>query len=275
MTSVEPLTREELLELASLDAFGLLDDFEAKLFTRSFHVAPATVQDEVLRMQAEVAGDLRLLPGEMPDPALRERVLKAVAAAIARGDEKLAPLARIGRRRRHDDNSEDRFGLNRSGLFWRAASFVMAGASLIMAYFLAIGYQSSTELARAAIYADAKKLEVLLKPPNKTFLLDDSVKVNLNSVDETVTCEGALYLNERTRQVLIVVDDLPRTEGREYVLQVQRKSGGTEPLQAFAGLGGFDGIRVDDLAADLFAAEVTWQIAELATGAVLLTSAGT
>ena len=41
------MTREELLELAALDAFGLLDDYEAALFTRSFHHAPVAVQDEI------------------------------------------------------------------------------------------------------------------------------------------------------------------------------------------------------------------------------------
>ena len=45
MTSVEPMTPRQLLELASLDALGLLDDIESTAYTRSFHDAPATVQD--------------------------------------------------------------------------------------------------------------------------------------------------------------------------------------------------------------------------------------
>ena len=82
MTSVEPMTQRQLLELASLDALGLLDDIESTAYTRSFHHAPATVQDEVLRLQAEIASEHLLLPGEEPDPQLRERVLRAVADAI-------------------------------------------------------------------------------------------------------------------------------------------------------------------------------------------------
>ena len=272
MTSVEPMTRTELLELVSLDAMGLLDEVETALYTRCFHDAPVTVQDDVLRMQAEIASDLAMLPADEPAPTLRERVLKAVAAAIARRDARLGPVATIGRHRTADTDPDRPFGLTASGLFWRAACFVLAGASLIMAYFMALGYQSSAELMRAAVYADAKKLEVLLKPPNKTFLLDDSLKVELNTVDETDPYKGSLFLNERTQQVLILVDYLPRTENPEYVLQVQRV-GGTEQIQTFAGLGGFDAIQVH-LAADLFASGITWQIAELSTGAVLLTSAG-
>ena len=131
MTSVEPMTPRQLLELASLDALGLLDDVESAMYTRSFHDAPATVQDEVLRLQGEIANDHLLLPGEEPDPELRERVLKAVADALAR-DDSLAPLARIGRQREHDRDGGRRMGrmnLGGSGQLWRAASFALAGAT--------------------------------------------------------------------------------------------------------------------------------------------------
>ncbi len=57
MTSPEPMTRQELLELAALDALGLLDRYEAALYTRSFHHASAPVQDEIVRLQAEIASD--------------------------------------------------------------------------------------------------------------------------------------------------------------------------------------------------------------------------
>ena len=126
MTSTEPITPKELLELASLDAMGLLDDFEATVYTRAFHEAPATVQDEVVRLQAQVAGDLSLLPGDEPDPKLRERVLKAVAAAIERNDDALAPLASIGRRRRGIRGAERRFLSGSPAMYWRAASFMLS-----------------------------------------------------------------------------------------------------------------------------------------------------
>ncbi len=55
MTSPAPMSREELLELAALDALGLLDEYEAALYTRSFHHAPAAVQDEIKDLQATFA----------------------------------------------------------------------------------------------------------------------------------------------------------------------------------------------------------------------------
>ena len=96
------MAREELIESAALDAFGLLEDYEAALFTRSFHHAPAAVQSEIISMQAEITSDERLLPGVNPDPKLRERMLDAVEKAIEKETAELEPLAIIGRPRHNE-----------------------------------------------------------------------------------------------------------------------------------------------------------------------------
>ncbi len=271
MTSVEPMTPRELLELASLDALGLLDTVEEAVFTRSFHDAPATVQDEVLRRQAEIANDLSLLPGDEPDANLRERVLKAVADAVEREEATLAPLARIGRRKRATDRETgNRFGLTGSGQFWRAASFVLAGVSLTMVYFMAVGARNSCELYIAAINDDTKKIEVLLDPRPTQFLVDGSQKIPLSGVAGTVPYNVSLYINDTTGEILIL-HDLPRVENLEYVLQVVNESGITEQLLAFSSLGDFGGVTVKDVSLELIAAAASWQIATL-DGMVILTS---
>ncbi|MCP4007434.1 MAG: hypothetical protein GY725_24900 [bacterium] len=99
MTSPTPMAREDLLELAPLDALGMLDDYESALFTRSFHHAPAAVQDEIKELQAKVASNPVLLPKIEPPARLRERVLMRVDRAIEEGGAELRPLATIGRRR--------------------------------------------------------------------------------------------------------------------------------------------------------------------------------
>ena len=83
MTSVEPMTRTELLELVSLDAMGLLDEVETALYTRCFHNAPVTVQDDVLRMQAEIASDLAMLPADTKDLDKLELYTSTAAARSA------------------------------------------------------------------------------------------------------------------------------------------------------------------------------------------------
>jgi len=275
MTSVEPMTPRQLLELASLDALGLLDDVESAMYTRSFHDAPATVQDEVLRLQGEIADDHLLLPGEEPDPELRERVLKAVADALAR-DDSLAPLARIGRQRRERDRDGNgrlsRMNLGGSGQLWRAASFALAGVSLIMAYFLAIGRQASFELYDAAIWGDTAALQLLLSAPAKEFLLDDSRKVDLDPRDADAEYDAALFVNREAGRVLILVSNLPARSGKGYQLQAIA-DGSTEPtvLKLFRSPAGFGGVVIDTLPANLLAATVKWQIASI-DGTVLLTS---
>ncbi len=272
MTSVEPMTPRQLLELASLDALGLLDDVESAMYTRSFHDAPATVQDEVLRLQGEIANDPVLLPGEEPDPELRERVLKAVADALAR-DDSLAPLARIGRQRRIADRDIDtRVTLGGSGQFWRAASFAMAGVSLIMAYFMAMGRQASDDVAAAALWNNTVELEVLLSPLATAFLLDDSTKVDLHPLNPTAVYNASLYVNRESGLALILVSNLPAAKGEAYVLQaVVPGSSEPTPVKRFRAEAGFGGVRTGILPAKLLAAAVKWQIASL-DGTVLLTS---
>ncbi len=272
MTSVEPMTPRQLLELASLDALGLLDDVESAMYTRSFHDAPATVQDEVLRLQGEIAKDHLLLPGEEPDPELRERVLKAVADAIAR-DDSLAPLARIGKTRRSTErDNEGRVYLGGSGQFWRAASFALAGVSLIMVYFMAMGRQASDDLTAAALWNNTVELEVLLSPPAKAFLLDESIKIDLIALDTDAVYDASVFVNRDSRQALILVSNLPAAEGKAYVLQAV-VPGSLEPtlVKRFHAEAGFGGVRVDDLPARLLAAAVRWQITTI-DGTVLLTS---
>ena len=48
---------KQLIELAVLDAHGLLEPIEADLFNRSFHDAPASVQDEIIQIQRDFALD--------------------------------------------------------------------------------------------------------------------------------------------------------------------------------------------------------------------------
>lgn len=152
MTSSEPMSREDLVELATLDAYGLLDQYEAALFTRSFHHAPAAVQDEILRLQAEVAAEPVLVPDESPPAELRERTLRAVSKAIELEHSRLAPIASIGHHRGGTSSGassdlalvrRDAAGARKrrvaavptSTNLWRAAAFVLCGAVIVLAYF--------------------------------------------------------------------------------------------------------------------------------------------
>ncbi|MEE9131073.1 MAG: hypothetical protein V3T84_13725 [Phycisphaerales bacterium] len=267
------MTRQELLELAALDALGLLDRYEAALYTRSFHYASAPVQDEIVRLQAEIVSDESLLPEEEPDGSLRERVLRKVAEAIEREASEFAPLATIGRRRRHRPGESDRrsaFGA--SGQFWRAAAFVMAGAVVVLAYFSAEANRSSNEIARLALMDDTEQLAVVLGATGRQFVLGDNQKVTMHPAKASTNVAGAVYVNETTEQAFVFFDGLPRTTGNDYTLCVILEDGSSEDLQTFRSGGIFSGFIVSNLSASLLASITRWEITDLA-GAVILTSA--
>lgn len=73
-----PPSREELLDLASIHALGLIDDAAAEArFHRAFDAAPPALRSEILERQAEWAGDPAFLSAEPLPAGLRDRVLSA------------------------------------------------------------------------------------------------------------------------------------------------------------------------------------------------------
>ena len=147
METPTPMSREELRELAALDALGLLDEYEAALFTRSFHHAPVAVQDEIKMLQSQVVTDPLLLPDVEPPAELRASVLEAVATAIEDESGQLAPLATIGRPQPSmPASSPSRSAWSTSSHFWRAAAFVFAAVSLVLTYFTVQAQMEANQL---------------------------------------------------------------------------------------------------------------------------------
>ena len=269
MTAATSITIKELLELAALDAFGLLDEYEGALYTQSFHHAPATVQDDIKRLQAQIASDESLLPIDEPDPALRNRVLAAVAKAIEADSSKLAPLATIGRPRRTAPETAQRV-LSASGQFWRAASFVLAGTLLAVAFLWSDANRQSYLIASLALHNfTAAELEPLVGPTITEFLKDPSAeRITLTPTRSGDPSWANVFVKE-DGSAFLLFKDLPRTTGGGYQLRVQLAGGGTEHVHSFDGTGPtFGGVRMIELNAAVLAA-ATWQITDLAGNVVL------
>jgi len=272
------MTRDELLELAALDAFGLLDEYEAALYTRSFHHAPASVQDEVRSLQAAFSGDLALLPDVEPGPELRARVLEAVSKAIEADSFELAPLALIGQSRlRAREGATVRRGFDVLGQFWRAAAFILAAALIVVLYFG--GQRNSTE-ARVLEYAldlltslqveallAQEQDEDLLGPDLWEFLDNPNVmETILLSDDEEATMVAFVMFNQETEQGFLFTKGLPN---EELMLTVMDANGDPEKEWSFAPKSAFASKQLGQLVS-LIAAN--WQITN-AEGLVLLHSA--
>lgn len=141
---------KQLLELAVLDAHGLLEPIESDLFNRSFHDAPASIQDEIKQMQEEFALDETLLPVEMPPPALRQKVLSAVSETADIEAQRLSPLALIGARA---SVAQGRLGSSKPLLFWRTAAMVLFGVAVIFAILTLDAHQRTDRITQIALNA--------------------------------------------------------------------------------------------------------------------------
>jgi hypothetical protein len=265
-------SQRDLLELAALDAFGLLDEYESELYDRSFHHAPAPVQDQIKRLQAEIASDESLLPADKPDRSLRQKVLEAVARTADAESISLQPLARIGRHRQIADAAQPRLRRGASAQFWRAACFVLAGVTVVMGYFLTEGVRESSEVAQAALFNDAIRVQQILGTTMTDFLLDESRKIQLRPKDSSMPYQAALWLNHRTGKGAVTLKNLPPTKGDDYILQVVLENGETQRLHRFPSTGDFFGVQITELTAKVLASVAYWEITDL-RGTVLLTSA--
>ncbi len=77
------MTTHELLELASLDAMGLLDPDERDAFEAAFRAAPPALQSQIRREQLRLSNLDAILPAVEPPPGLRARVLARLREAIS------------------------------------------------------------------------------------------------------------------------------------------------------------------------------------------------
>ena len=77
------MSTHELLELATLDAMGLLDPDEREAFERAFHAAAPALQAQIRREQLRISSLDSTLPPVEPPPGLRARVMAAVRDAIS------------------------------------------------------------------------------------------------------------------------------------------------------------------------------------------------
>src|SRR5438105_666068 len=76
------MNTHDLLEMASLDAMGLLDPEEREAFERAFRAAPPPLQAQIRREQLRFSAADDILPQVEPPLGLRARVIAAVREAM-------------------------------------------------------------------------------------------------------------------------------------------------------------------------------------------------
>ena len=235
------MSREELLESAALDAYGLLDDYEASLYTRSFHHAPASVQNEILQLQAELVSDDTSMPSENPDPGLRQRVLDAVAEAIEIEAPQLEPLAIIGRPRAvAEAPTPAQYTYSR---FWRAASLGLCAGLIVALYLLTQSVRSGNDLAKLALSNNTdSQLEQMIGPTFKDYVFDPTAApVRFTPTVQGTNMRAVIYMVENSENAFLVFEGLQHTE---YTLRVRDAEGGHTQIQTFNSTGRLSGVKV-------------------------------
>ena len=217
MNSPELLRREELIEQASLDALGLLDAFEAAHYAKSFHAAPASVQEEIRQLQAEIATDASLLSDEEPPAGLRGRVMGAVMDSIEHETRELQPIATIGSRARRvaatgatataadiagvvrDERMHLQYrSMQRSVAVWRAASVALAASLLGSFLWLNVITHEAMSIAQLAQgQATQAQLIEMLGSDYATFSTDKTMRIRSLAALAGETGAAILYCDPK------------------------------------------------------------------------------
>jgi len=92
-----PPTRDELLELAELDALGALEPAEQARFERGLRDASPSLRAELHAIQDAAVLDPIGLCDDEPEAGLKYKVMARIADAVTESESELAPIASIGR----------------------------------------------------------------------------------------------------------------------------------------------------------------------------------
>lgn len=236
------MTTRELLELASLDAMGLLDDTEHRSFESAFRASAPAVQRQVRREQERLTGDVSTLPEVDPPADLHDRVMDRVREAIGAARQDVVGRLVPG---------EFSIRANVSPL-WRAACIGFATATLVLfgvGYTMQNQYQTamrvgqSGEIAEIARELGPKFVQVLMSPTGERVAFASTVS---HTTPEEPELQAAIYFDIETKTAFLVCKNLPAVDGdTEYRLVLVDDEGGVaDQLARFPYTGGLVGARV-------------------------------
>ena len=255
MTSSVGTSREELLELAPLEALGLLDEVDERRFDIAFDDSTLSVQDEVRDLQAAVAAEFGSAGSESPDRALRFRVLAALSSAVDEDDQQCAPIAAIGTPRaihqnlitngsgEHQEDIDprlteairrDRYA--RSSLIWRAAAIALGCGLLVTLYFTNQLSQNSRELVELALgNSNTMQLREKIGPTYEEFVNSStSIVHSMASADPANVSGGiTIFIEPQVQQGLLLGFSLAQDVGPYQLFAVDLNSGTETMLSQF------------------------------------------
>jgi len=232
------MNRENLFEMATMDALGLLDPEERRAFEQAFAGASPALREELRHEQRRLTDLDGTLPRVEPPASLRERVLSAVREAMAA----VSP-ARTGQALARVSATDWTLVRRQVSPLWRAACIGFATATVVL---IAVGFNiRATFDAAVQDFNDGKLTQLVTRDLGHEFaqrlLSPFSQKVSFMPVRDEVTARAAILIDPETKTAYLVTRDLPSVEG-EYRLVVVDDEGAIErSLATFAANGALSG----------------------------------
>ncbi|MBX3356233.1 MAG: hypothetical protein KF724_11125 [Phycisphaeraceae bacterium] len=235
MSSSESVSREELLDLAWLEAIGVLDEVDCDRMNRLFHAASTALQNEVRAVQASVVAELARHEEEEPAVNLRGTAITRVRDAMTAEQAALAPIASIGPRRggaspdpdqaieivrlraECESTRSDVSRWSRAAVIWRAASIVVGALLLVSLYYNLASNYYAVRIGQLALDANARDALIRELGPGYRDFVDAATMVRgLAATQRGFSGAATVYVNSRSNQSLVVVFGL-REEARYTV----------------------------------------------------------
>lgn len=227
------MTLQELIELAILDAMGLLDDDERELFECAFGAAAPALQAQVRREQTRLSRIEMLLPDVTPPAGLRAIVLQAVRNEMARAESShsrdLIVPALVPSR-----------GVSP---LWRAASLGLLAAVLVLAVTMFL-FQSQHQRAMEQARTDAlvAKMGEEFGPAFVRDILfgPDTRRVVFVADTPGFRGQASVFVNPDWKEAKFFCDAIASPPGRTLrVAIVDENDNVVETLTTFTSDGGF------------------------------------
>ncbi len=216
--NTQNLAAHELIEMASLDAMGLLDPEERETFERSFRAAAPAVQAQLRREQLRFSRFEDTLPQIEPSLGLKARVIAAVREAMdtvaARRGSDAAPALRFPT------------GVSR---FWRVGAIGAMAAAIVLGMSTLWIFNETKDLteARTSVATSEQIGREMGRRFTTSFMNASTQFVGFVPATDAPDARGArarLMFDPTKKQAELFVQDLPATD-RDYEVVVIDKSG--------------------------------------------------
>jgi anti-sigma-K factor RskA len=209
---------QQLIELAILDAMGLLDDDEQRSFESGFRAASPPVQSQVRREQTRLSRIESLLPDVTPPAGLRAAVVEAVRREM---------IATEAGRVVADTLTPPMIKSTTVSPFWRLASVAMAAAVIVLGVALVqqfIAFDEVTKTIQNDKFAEAITKQFQGRVADMLFN-PDTQRVVIRPTAQEFKGEASIFVNPEWDSARLFFRGVKTTDGRPLRLAIVDENG--------------------------------------------------